>query len=412
MRIKHTIKSAFKSIAINRSRSILTILGIVIGIASVIVIVSLGNGATKLIMSQVEGIGSQTIAIEPGREPKTPTDVAQMFSDSLKPKDIELLKKKENVPGLSEIMPEVFGGVVGSYENETYRFTVFGVSDAMPRIMDLGEMEGSFLTEDDVKESGSVAVVGAKVKEELFGQSDAIGKKIRVKGVNLRIIGVLPKKGTGSLMSFDEMVIVPYTTAQKYILGTKHYNEVIVLADSNVPLEDTVRDIKTTLRESHGITDPERDDFYVSTQADLLKRLSTITLALTLLLASVAGISLLVGGVGIMNIMFVSIIERTREIGLRKALGATRGDILRQFLAEAVLLTFIGGVTGVLFGALFAFIFSFVINHATAIEWAYSFPVGGAILGLGVSTFIGLVFGIYPARKAAQKDPIEALRYE
>lgn len=412
MRIKHTLKIALKSVAINKSRSVLTILGIVIGIASVIVIVSLGDGAMKLITSQIEGIGSQTISIEPGREPTTPTDVAQMFSDSLKLKDVELLRKKENVPGLLEVMPEVFGGVVGSYENETYRFTILGVTDAMERIMDLGEVNGNFLTEDDVKESASVAVLGAKVKEELFGQDDALGKKVRVKGQNLRVIGVLPKKGSSSLMSFDEMVIVPYTTAQNYILGTKHFNEVIILASQDAVLSDTVRDIKTTLRESHGITDPSRDDFYVNTQADLLKRIGTVTLALTLLLASVAGISLIVGGVGIMNIMFVSIIERTREIGLRKALGATNGDILLQFLSEAVLLTLIGGIIGVLFGAMVSYIFSFIINKVTGIAWVFSFPVKGAIVALGVSTFIGLVFGIYPARKAAKKNPIEALRYE
>ncbi|MBI2120062.1 MAG: ABC transporter permease [Parcubacteria group bacterium] len=412
MRLKHTLKIAGKSVAINRSRSVLTILGIVIGIASVIVIVSLGDGATALIKSQIEGIGSQTISIELGREPTTPTDVAQIFSDSLKPKDIELLEKKENVPGLAEIMPEVYGGVVGAYENETYRFTILGATDRLTRIMDLGEVSGDFLTEDSVKESASVAVLGSKVKDKLFGADDAIGKKVRVKGVNLRVIGVLPKKGSSSLFSFDDMVIVPYTTAQNYILGQKHFNQIIVLADTNIPFEETVRDVKTTLRESHGITDTAKDDFHIGTQADLLKRISTVTLALTLLLASVAGISLLVGGVGIMNIMFVSIIERTREIGLRKALGATNGNILAQFLAEAILLTFIGGAVGVLFGALVSYIFSIIINQATAINWEFSFPIKGAIVALGVSTFIGLVFGIYPARKAAQKNPIEALRYE
>jgi putative ABC transport system permease protein len=282
----------------------------------------------------------------------------------------------------------------------------------MERIMDLGKVRGTFLTEDDVKESASVAVLGAKVKEKLFGSDDALGKKIRVKGVNLRVVGVLPAKGSSSLASFDDMVIVPYTTAQNYILGQKHFNEVIVLASPDAVLSDTVRDIKTTLRDSHGITDPSRDDFYVNTQADLLKRIGTVTLALTLLLASVAGISLIVGGVGIMNIMFVSIIERTREIGLRKSLGATNGDILLQFLLEAILLTFIGGVVGVLLGAAVSFLFSIVITKMAGIAWVFSFPVKGALVALGISTFIGLVFGIYPARKAARKNPIEALRYE
>jgi putative ABC transport system permease protein len=282
----------------------------------------------------------------------------------------------------------------------------------MERIMDFGKIQGTFLSENDVKESTSVAVLGAKVKEELFGSDDALGKKVRIKGVNLRVIGVLPKKGSSSLISFDNMVIVPYTTAQNYILGTKHFNEIIVLASPDASVSETVQDIKTTLRESHNITDQSRDDFYVNTQADLLKRIGTVTLALTLLLASVAGISLIVGGVGIMNIMFVSIVEGTREIGLRKALGATNGNILTQFLTEAVILTFIGGVIGVLLGTLVAFVFSFAINQVTAISWEFSFPLKGAILALGVSTFIGLVFGIYPARKAAQKNPTDALRYE
>jgi putative ABC transport system permease protein len=412
MRLKHTVKTALKNVAINRSRSTLTILGIVIGIASVIVIVSLGDGATALITSQIEGIGSRTISIEPGREPTTPTDVAQIYGDSLKQKDIEFLKRKENAPGLLEIMPEVYGGVVGSYENETYRFTILGATDALRRIMDLGEIQGDFLTEDQVKESASVAVLGAKVKEKLFGQSDALGKKVRIKGLNFRIIGILPQKGSSSLFSFDDMVVVPYTTAQNYILGTKHFNQIIALAATNIPFEETVRDVKNTLRESHGISDPSKDDFHVGTQADLLKRIGTVTLTLTLLLASVAGISLIVGGVGIMNIMFVSIMERTREIGLRKALGATNGNILAQFLTEAILLTFIGGVAGVFFGALVSFVFSLAINHTAGIAWAFSFPVKGAMLALGVSAFIGLVFGIYPARKAAKKNPIEALRYE
>ncbi len=412
MRLKHTLKIAGRGVAINRSRSVLTILGIVIGIASVIVIVSLGDGATALIKSQIEGIGSQTISIEPGREPTTPTDVAQIFSDSLKQKDVELLRRKENVPGLAEIMPEVYGGVVGSYENETYRFTVLGGTDAMERIMDLGELQGNFLTEDMVKESASVAVLGAKVKDKLFGADDAIGKKVRVKGINLRVIGILPKNGSSALFSFDDMVIVPYTTAQNYILGQKHFNQIIVLADRNVPFEETVRDVKTTLRDSHGITDASKDDFHIGTQADLLKRIGTVTLALTLLLASVAGISLIVGGVGIMNIMFVSIIERTREIGLRKALGATNGDILLQFLFEAILLTFIGGIVGVLLGASVSLLFSLAITKVAGIAWGFSFPIKGALSALGISTFIGLVFGIYPARKAAKKNPIEALRYE
>lgn len=213
-------------------------------------------------------------------------------------------------------------------------------------------------------------------------------------------------------MNFDEMVFVPYTTAQNYILGTKYYNEIHVLASPDIPIDQTVQDIKTTLRISHGITDPTKDDFYISTQADMLDRISTVTLALTVLLSSVAGISLLVGGIGIMNIMLVSVTERTREIGLRKAIGATEEEVMYQFLTEAVILTFIGGVVGVLAGTAVSVAFAFGINYFYALDWTFTFPVNGALLGIGVSTFIGLVFGIFPARRAAKKNPIDALRYE
>ena len=412
MKVKYLFQISTKNVGINKSRSVLTVLGIVIGIASIIVIMSLGDGASRLITDQIKGIGSQTIAIEPGREPTSPTDFAQMFSDSLKPKDLDALRIKENVPGLVEVMPEVYGGVTGSYENETYRFTILGASDVMVKIMDIKLSQGVFMNEDQVREASGVAVVGGKVKEKLFGADDALGKKIKVKGVNLRVIGVIAKQGGSSLMNFNDMVFVPYTTAQKYILGTKHYNEVIVMADPNIPLNQTVQDIKTTLRISHNITDPTKDDFYVNTSADLLKRISSVTTALTIFLASVAAISLIVGGIGIMNIMLVSVTERTREIGLRKAIGATEGNILLQFLFEAVILTFIGGIVGVFLGAAVSVLFAFAINHFSTIVWTYSFPVNGALLGIGVSTVIGLIFGIFPARRAAKKNPIEALRYE
>jgi len=411
MRFKHIIKISWKSVIINKSRSALTILGIVIGIASIIAIMSLGDGASALIRSQIEGIGSQTIAIEPGGEPTSATDMAQLFSTSLKQKDIDALKIKENVPGLKSIMPEVYGGVTGSYENETYRFTVVGVSELMQSIMNLNIENGVFISEDDVKQSASVAVLGSKVKDKLFGANDAIGKKIKIKGVNLRIIGVLPSKGS-SLMSMDDMVAVPYTTAQKYILGTKHFNEIIVLGDPSIPLSQTVSDIKTTLRISHDITDPTKDDFHVSTAADILERIGVVMTALTILLACVAAISLVVGGIGIMNIMLVSVTERTREIGLRKAIGATEGEILSQFLVEAVILTAIGGAIGVLFGAFVSFCFALAINTFSTIDWTYIFPIRGAVIGIAVSSTIGLVFGYFPARRAAKKEPIEALRYE
>jgi putative ABC transport system permease protein len=411
MRLKHTIKISWKSVIVNKSRSALTILGIVIGIASIIAIMSLGDGASALIKSQIEGIGSQTIAIEPGREPTSVTDMAMMFSTSLKEKDLTALKIKENVPGLVAVMPEVYGGVTGSYENETYRFTIVGVTELVTSMLDMYPDQGQFFTEDDVKQSASVAILGSKVKTKLFGADDAVGKKIKIKGVNLRIVGVLPSKGA-SMMSFDDMVAVPYTTAQKYILGTKHFNEIIVQADPNIPIAQTVSDIKTTLRISHGITDPTKDDFYISTAEDIMNKIGTVMTALTILLACVAAISLIVGGIGIMNIMLVSVTERTREIGLRKAIGASEHEILSQFLTEAIILTALGGLVGVLFGAFVSFCFALAIDTFSTIDWTFVFPIRGAVIGIAVSTTIGLIFGYFPARKAAKKEAIEALRYE
>lgn len=411
MRFKHIIGISWKSVIVNKSRSALTILGIVIGIASIIAIMSLGDGASALIKSQIEGIGSQTIAIEPGREPTSVTDMAMMFSTSLKQKDIDALKIKENVPGLVAVMPEVYGGVSGSYENETYRFTVIGVTELITSMLDMYPDKGQFFTEDDVKQSASVAILGSKVKNKLFGADDVIGKKIKIKGLNLRIVGVLPSKGS-SLMSFDDMVAIPYTTAQKYILGTKHFNEIIVQADPSIPISQTVSDIKTTLRISHDITDPTKDDFYISTAEDIMNKIGTVMTVLTILLASVAAISLIVGGIGIMNIMLVSVTERTREIGLRKAIGASEHEILSQFLTEAVILTAIGGLVGVLFGAFVSLCFAWAINTFSGIDWTYVFPIRGAVIGIAVSSTIGLVFGYFPARRAAKKEPIEALRYE
>ncbi len=210
----------------------------------------------------------------------------------------------------------------------------------------------------------------------------------------------------------NTVAIVPYTTAQRYILGIKYFNHIIIEADSEANIGETVEDIEITLRNSHNITDPGKDDFNVNSQADAMKTVSTITDVLTLFLAAMAAISLLVGGIGIMNIMLVSVTERTREIGLRKALGATDQNILTQFLLEAVTLTALGGLIGIFLGATLSLLISFILSSFLAVDWAFTFPVGAALLGLGVAAFVGLVFGIYPARQASKKSPIEALRYE
>ncbi len=409
---KHIVKTSLTGLATNRSRSFLTILGIVIGITAIMLVISLGSGAQDLILGQVQGLGTNTIAIIPGREPTGPSDMGSIFSDSLKKKDVDALSKKSNVPGLKSIMPVVFSGGTASYGSNAYQVTIFGGTELLADIFDLKPDRGEFFTKDDVMSRSDVVIIGSDVVKHLFNNDNPMGQKIKIRGRNFRVIGTLPATGGGSLFNFDSMTLLPYSTAQDYLLGMKYFSRIIIQAENDNVVSSTAEDIKLTLRESHNITDPTKDDFTVQTQQDLADRLTTITNALTWFLVAVASIALFVGGVGIMNIMLVSVTERTREIGLRKALGATDRDILSQFLLEAVLLTAIGGIVGIILGASLAFIISIGLSKGLGVNWAFSFPWSGAILGLGVSALIGLIFGGYPASQAAKKSPIEALRYE
>ncbi len=414
MRIKTNFNIAVEGLKIHRSRSFLTILGIVIGITAIMMVMSLGGGAQNLILSQIQGqVGSKVIEIRPGRQPKGPTDfLSIMFSDSLKQKDVEALKKKNNVPNLNGVMPLVFGSESAVYGSETYQATLYGMSDLAVKMYNIKPSSGRFFTEDEVKGYSDVVVIGSKIKEELFANEEALNQKIKIKGKNFRIIGLLGKKGQGTLLSFDDTIIIPYTTAQQYILGIKYFQHIIVEADTEANVNKVVEDIKITIRNSHNITDPEKDDFSVSSQADAIKMIGSVMSVLTLFLAAVAAISLLVGGVGIMNIMLVSVTERTREIGLRKAIGATDKNILTQFLLEAIMLTGIGGLIGILMGTFLSFATALILSKVAGLQWVFTFPISAAFLGIGVSVIIGLIFGIYPARQASMKSPIEALRYE
>jgi putative ABC transport system permease protein len=409
---RHTFKTSLTGLTTNRSRSSLTILGIVIGITAIMLVVSLGAGAQNLILGEVQGLGTNTIAVIPGREPTGPTDVSALYSDSLKQKDLAALENKANVPDLKSIMPTVIGASSASYGSNAYQVTIFGATELMADIFDLQPAEGQFFDSSDVLSLSSNVVIGADVATHLFDTQDPLGQNIKIKGRNFRVAAILPKSGGGSLFNFDSMVIMPYTTAQTYVTGQKYFSRLIIQANTDAEVPVTAADIRLTLEESHNITDPTKDDFTVQTQADLASRLSTITSALTWFLVAVASIALFVGGVGIMNIMLVSVTERTREIGLRKALGARDRDILAQFLLEAVLLTLIGGVIGIIMGTGLAFIIAFALSHFLALNWQFIFPWTGAILGLSVSGAIGLIFGGYPAHQASKKSPIEALRYE
>lgn len=414
MSLFDSMRLALHGLRANLGRSFLTIIGIVIGIVAIVFVMSMGEAAQDFIISQVEGFGANTLIVRPGREPQGPTQAAEtLLSDSLKEKDVAYLRKPGVVPGLLSVEPAVLVPGSVSYQNQISRPTVFGwTAEALSEFFDVYPEKGDLFGQDDIDAHAKVAVIGQKVKQELFGDSDAVGEYIKVKGHNMRVVGVLPSKGQVSVLNLDEVVVIPYTTAQKDILGISHYFELFIGIADGQDIAVVEQDLKTALRDVHGITDPARDDFFVVSQQDIIESVSTITSALTVFLVAIASISLLVGGVGIMNIMMVSVTERTAEIGLRKALGATNSDILQQFLLESLILTTGGGVLGVILATLLSWLAAFVVRNFFSLSWAFIVPPLAIALGVGMASLVGVIFGLYPARRAAKKNPIEALRYE
>lgn len=413
--IRDTFRTAVQALAVHKGRSFLTVLGIVIGIMAIMIVMALGSSATRLIVRQVESFGPGNVFVNPGVPSSGgfsfSSGVSSVLLKSLTEKDVHDLENKNFVPDAVAVNPSVQTSATVSYQSEVKTVSVLGTGAEAFSIYSLSVTEGREFDQGEVDDKASVAVIGKNVAHDLFGAQDPIGEKIRIKNAKFTVIGVFSSIGS-SMFGIDDLVLTPYTTLQQNVLGIRYFQEIAIEAGSAAAVPAMVRDIKTLLRDNHSISDPSKDDFIVTTQADIINTVNNVLGAVTAFLAFVAAMSLLVGGIGVMNIMFVSVTERTKEIGLRKALGATRRDILVQFLIEAVMLTSFGGILGIAGGALFTFLGTTIASYATGLHFPFSFSVAGSVLGLAVSCGAGIAFGIFPARQAAEKSPIEALRYE
>ncbi|OGI71344.1 hypothetical protein A3B84_00565 [Candidatus Nomurabacteria bacterium RIFCSPHIGHO2_02_FULL_35_13] len=402
MKIIDIANETYNSLSANKARSGLTMLGIVIGIASVIAMVSIGNGAKQSIQSSIESLGSNLLTILPGivQPGRGIVSSGRGTAQTLKNEDIDVVK---TIDGVAAISPEVSRRFQVVAMGNNTNTTITGVIPDYMNVHNVNLANGSFISDANERGMGRQAVLGATVATDLFADVDPLGKTIRINKVNFNIIGVMVAKGGAGFSGLDDMIFVPLSTMQKILSGVDYLSTMSVsVTDKNRMTE--VKDlIINALLDKHRV---DEADFSVISQEDILGTLTTVIDTFTIFLAAIASISLLVGGIGIMNMMLTTVTERTKEIGLRKAIGAKKRDINLQFLSEAVMLTFIGGALGIILGWFISFIVTSTGIIATQVSLFSIF------LAFGVSTGIGIVFGYYPARRAAQLNPIDALRYE
>lgn len=391
----------------------MTMLGIIIGISSVIIIISVGSGAQSLILNQIQGMGSNLISIFPGASEETgpPPSVMGIAETSLKNADVDAIMQNNNVPNAISVTYYNRGVATLQWREQKYDGTFVGTTASYIEVHDVEVATGRFFTKDEEKDLARVVVLGAEVRDSLFGTNDPLGQNIKIKKEEFKVIGTIGKRGTQLFENQDKLVFIPISTCQKIMLGIDYVSLARVQIDAEENTDQAVADIKALLRDRHRLEKNEPDDFSLRPQTQAIEIFSAITNSLTYFLATIAAISLLVGGIGIMNIMLIAVVERTREVGLRKALGAKNSNILSQFLAEAVVVTLGGGIIGVLFGILVSFLVAFVAREL-GYQWDLVISYNAVLLSCSISILIGLIFGIYPARRASKLNPIEALRYE
>jgi putative ABC transport system permease protein len=412
-KIFNQIKSAFTSLMSQRSRTILTIIAVAIGIASLIIMIAAGNGLKSMVLKELEAYGSDAINIEVRVPGKGSAGSSTSFASgtaitTFKNKDVDEIKKADNVELLYTY---ITGQEVIKYQGEAKSAIIFGYGANATLVEKIPIDSGRFYTTDEEDSLATVIVLGSKIKDNLFADDDAINKTVYVKGKPFKVVGVLKERGATFGMSMDSIVYIPTLTMQKKLLGTDYIMGLSVKVKDANKINQTKDELIALMRERHDITSPDEDDFEVMTMADAQTMVGTVLSAITMLLAVIAAVSLVVGGVGITNIMYVSVIERTFEIGLRRAVGAKKEDILWQFLLEASILTFLGGLLGVIIGAGISLLIYYVAI-SFGINWSYAVSPLSVVLSLLFSALIGMFFGVYPAQKAANMDPINALRQE
>lgn len=397
----------------NKTRSFLTMLGIIIGVGAVVLIMSLGAGAQSLILGQLEGFGSDLIGVLPGQSDSKgpPASVYGVKVTTLKLSDADAFRDEKNVPHLIAVASYYQTSVSLSWRDQSYDADLQGISGDYLKV-EGGELSlGRFFSDEEMKANLRLVVLGSTVASELFGDNDPVGQKIKVKNQSATVIGVMKERGQVGFQNYDDLIFTPLLFAQKEIAGVNYLSNIKAKVDNVENIDESMEAIRQTLRERHDIDKPEDDDFSVRSFRDALNLVTSITDALRYFLAAMAALSLLVGGIGIMNIMLVSVTERTREIGLRKALGATNRQVLAQFLFEAIALTLIGGFIGLLSGAFLSYLTAIIVR-SLGYRWDFVISLSSIFVAIGLSTLIGMIFGYYPARRASRLSPIDALRYE
>jgi len=405
MKTQDILEETFMALSSNKARSGLTMLGIVIGIASVIAMTAIGAGAQNSISASIQSIGSNLIIVSPG----APRGVGQQVNQgrgSAKTLTIEDANSLINISSVQSVAPEVSSRYQVTAKGTNTNTTVDGVTSSYSSVRNLQIDQGDFISDQQNQSGAKVAVIGPTVQTDLFAGADVIGQTIRIKGIQFKIIGLTKTKGGSGFQNPDDMIYIPITTAQRYFSGDQYVTSISVAASNSGTISQVQQDVTDTIMSRHHITNSQLADFSTLNQADIIATASSVTGTFTILLSAIAGISLLVGGIGIMNMMLTSVTERTREIGLRKAIGAKRRDINTQFLVEATMLTFVGGVIGVILG----WGISFAITSLGILQTQVS--LSSILLAFGVSAFIGIVFGYYPAQHASKLNPIDALRFE